>query len=122
MCIRDSSIPLIASSIMSKKLASGADKIVLDIKVGSGALLKTQEEAEDLAEIMIQIGERNGRETVALLTDMDTPLGYGIGNLIEVQEAYRTIKGQGPADLTEICLVLSAEMLKLCLLYTSRCV
>lgn len=107
------SIPLIASSIMSKKLASGADKIVLDIKVGSGALLKTQEEAEDLAEIMIQIGERNGRETIALLTDMDTPLGYGIGNLIEVQEAYRTIKGQGPADLTEICLVLSAEMLKL---------
>ena len=76
------------------------------------ALLKTQEEAEDLAEIMIQIGERNGRETVALLTDMDTPLGYGIGNLIEVQEAYRTM-GQGPADLTEICLVLSAEMLKL---------
>lgn len=105
------SIPLIASSIMSKKLASGADKMVLDIKVGSGALLKTQEEAEELAEIMIQIGERNGRETIALLTDMDTPLGYAIGNLNEVQEAYKTVKGQGPADLMEICLVLSAEML-----------
>ncbi len=107
------SIPLIASSIMSKKLASGADKMVLDIKVGSGALLKTQEEAEELAEIMIQIGERNGRETIALLTDMDTPLGYAIGNLNEVQEAYKTVKGQGPSDLTELCLVLSAEMLSL---------
>ncbi|NLP16379.1 MAG: thymidine phosphorylase [Clostridiales bacterium] len=107
------SIPLIASSIMSKKLASGADKMVLDIKVGSGALLKTQEEAEELAEIMIQIGERNGKETIALLTDMDTPLGYAIGNLNEVREAYQNVLGQGPSDLMEICLVLSAEMLKL---------
>lgn len=107
------SIPLIASSIMSKKLASGADKMVLDIKVGNGALLKTQEEAEELAEIMIQIGERNGKETIALLTDMDTPLGYSIGNFNEILEAYNTVKDQGPSDLTEVCLVLSAEMLML---------
>lgn len=107
------SIPLIASSIMSKKLASGADKMVLDIKVGSGALLKTQKEAEELAQIMVQIGERNGRETVALLTDMETPLGYAIGNLLEDREAFETICGRGPDDLREICLDISAEMLAL---------
>lgn len=107
------SIPLIASSIMSKKLASGADKMVLDIKVGSGALLKTQKEAEELAQIMVQIGERNGRETVALLTDMGTPLGYAIGNLLEDREAFETICGRGPDDLREICLDISAEMLAL---------
>lgn len=107
------SIPLIASSIMSKKLASGADKLVLDIKVGSGALLKTQKEAEELAQIMVQIGERNGRETVALLTDMETPLGFAIGNLLEDREAFETICGCGPDDLREICLDISAEMLAL---------
>ncbi len=107
------SIPLIASSIMSKKLASGNDKILLDVKVGSGAFMKTVEDGRALAAAMVEIGRQNGRETVAILTNMNRPLGRCVGNLLEMQEAYHTLCGRGPADLTELCLWLSARMLAL---------
>lgn len=108
-----SCLPLIASSIMSKKLASGADAILLDVKTGTGAFMKTVEESIALAQAMVEIGERNGRRMAALITDMDTPLGCAIGNSLEVIESMEVLKGRGPADLTEVCLQLAAEMLVL---------
>ena len=107
------SIPLIASSVMSKKLASGADKLVLDVKMGSGAFVKDLAGAQELAETMVRIGELNGRGTVAIITNMNRPLGKCVGNLLEVQEAEETLRGEGSADLTEVCLCLAAQMLSL---------
>lgn len=107
------SLPLIASSIMSKKLAAGSDCILLDVKTGSGAFMKTLDESIKLAETMVAIGEGAGRRTVALITDMDTPLGYGIGNSIEVAESMAVLKGRGARDLTEVSLELAANMLYL---------
>lgn len=106
-------MPLIASSIMSKKLASGSDCIVLDVKTGSGSFMKTVEDSIALAQKMVAIGEHAGRKVVALITDMDRPLGQAIGNSLEVKEAVETLKGQGPEDLTQVCLDLSANMLHL---------
>ena len=107
------SLPLIASSIMSKKLAAGANCIVLDVKVGSGAFLKTPREAAQLAASMVEIGEQAGRRCSALLTNMDQPLGYAIGNSLEVQEALAALQGNGPADLISLSKALAAELLVL---------
>lgn len=106
-------ISLIASSIMSKKLASGSDCILLDVKVGSGAFMKNYEDAENLAREMVKIGNGAGRKTVAVITDMDVPLGNAIGNSIEVIEAVETLKGKGPEDFTLLTKTLSAEILKM---------
>lgn len=108
-----SSVPLIASSVMSKKLASGSDRIVLDVKTGSGAFMKTLEDSVRLAEEMVSIGELTGRKTVAVITDMDTPLGNCIGNALEVKEAMEILKGNGPEDLKAVCFELAARMLEL---------
>ena len=107
------SLPLIASSIMSKKLASGADGIVLDVKWGLGAFMASLEEARELAQIMVSIGHNSGHDMVALLSDMNQPLGYAVGNALEVVEAIDTMKGDGPADLVEHCVVVAAYMLQL---------
>ena len=107
------SLPLMASSIMSKKLAAGANGVVLDVKVGQGAFMKTLDEAKQLATIMVQIGVDAGRDMVALLSDMNQPLGVAVGNALEVAESVKTLKGQGPADFEGHCVEVATHMLRL---------
>lgn len=107
------SIPLIASSIMSKKLASGSDKIVLDVKVGEGAFMKNLDDAKTLTRLMVDIGNRYGKETVAVLSNMEDPLGYAIGNSLEVNEAIETLKGNGDKNFTNLCIIIASYMVSL---------
>lgn len=104
------SIPLIASSIMSKKLASGADVICLDVKIGDGAFMKTKEDAEELSNIMVSIGKAFDKKVSAFITSMEEPLGYAVGNRLEVKEAIDTLSGHGPEDLEELCAVIAGYM------------
>jgi pyrimidine-nucleoside phosphorylase len=106
-------VSLIAASIMSKKLAGGADAIVLDVKVGDGAFMKTIDDARTLAEAMIELGDRAGRKVVCMLTDMDQPLGRAVGNALEIREAVATVKGEGPPDFSELVLASAAHLLSL---------
>ncbi|MGN0629447.1 MAG: thymidine phosphorylase [Oscillospiraceae bacterium] len=108
------SVPLIASSIMSKKLAAGAHNIVLDVKIGSGAFMKTEEAGRNLAEKMVSIGKSFGRNIAAVITNMDRPLGYAIGNSVEVLEAVSVLKNESKGDLREVCTALAANLLSLC--------
>lgn len=107
------SVPLVASSIMSKKLASGSDKIVLDVKVGKGAFMKNIEDARRLSKIMVDIGNLHGKETIAILTNMDYPLGNTVGNSLEVMEAYKVLEGKGNRDFTNLCIILASYMVSL---------
>ena len=107
------SIPLIASSIMSKKLASGASSIVIDVKVGNGALMKTEENAKKLAKLLVKIGKKYNKKVVCFITDMDEPLGYAIGNSLEVLESINTLIGKGPKDLTELVIELATHMVSI---------
>lgn len=114
------SIPLITSSIMGKKLASGSRSIVLDVKCGSGSFMKTAEEARALAKSMTDIGRAAGRRVSAVITNMDLPLGYAVGNSLEVIEAIEVLSGRGPADLRQVCVTLASEMVSLCLGYAEK--